>query len=141
MRPTQISRSPADLPVHCGRCRAQARWLGRLNHGPHTNVLFSATKHRGGSLPSEGVPFWAPAALFHLVILQDGVSLCRVSETFSTTNLLSLSPFLCSLSSHSRTRMNLGKDCSRSHITGVPSICSFVGWLFLRVHLHFSPLF
>lgn len=56
--------------------------------------------------------------------------ICSVFETYSTRNaLFPFSLFFLCTHVHSREHMHLGKDCSRSHITGVTSICSFVGFM------------
>lgn len=67
--------------------------------------------------------------LFYLVILQEGVRICSVSESHSTTNLLFFPFSLFCGCTHVHFSRKLGKDCSRSFITGVTSICSFVGYM------------
>lgn len=79
-------------------------------------------------LPRKGVTFRALTVLSYLVILQ---VLCSVSKLcYCSTNLLSFLPHFC-VCTHMYIARNtcLGKDCSKSLITEVTSICSFVGFM------------
>lgn len=93
--------------------------------------MFLAIKFWDGLFPSNGLSIRALTMLFCFVIFQDRVMICSVFETYLTTNLLlfPLSLFCVYTHEHSREHTHLGKHCSRSHITRVTRMCSFVGFM------------